>query len=155
MRYLVLCLSLLSMNVAAKEMLPAGCNPVLVQDNSLTLTAKANELFMLHNLSDIDLWLTHPISDPSASAGFSSRLQGDHWSALAIDVESFEISCIESKPGHEQQVSCANVLAVCKLSDVSIPKKLSGTFWAGENMSLSELTAYVGRRGFVIPNSSQ
>ena len=105
---------------------------------------------MIHNLSTIDLWITHPVTEASANAGWSSRLQGGNWSALALDKESFELSCIESRPGHEQQVPCAGLLAACQYSPVKMPKAEAGTFWAGEDMALSALKAHVGSRGIVI-----
>ena len=138
----------------AQEVFPAMCKPVIIDSETSVLTGGMSVLVMIHNFSDADLWLTHPISDPSASAGFSSRIQPNHWSALALDKKTFEISCVESKPGHEQQIACSSVLAVCKWTDVKIPEKLSGTFWAGEDMPLSELIAYIGRRGFVLSNQS-
>ena len=75
---------------------------------------------MIHNISEMDLWITHPISDPSAGAGWSSRLQSKRWSAFALGSQSFELSCIESKPGHEQQVPCAGALVVCQWPNVAI-----------------------------------
>ncbi|KTD22770.1 Uncharacterised protein [Legionella lansingensis] len=133
---------------------PASCKPVAVKEESVMLSAKKPLLILIHNLSKSDLWITHPVSEPSASAGWSSRLQAGHWSALALDKESFEISCIESKPGHEQQVPCAGVISVCRWS-VTMPAQTSGTFWAGEDMSLQALTEYLGGRGFELPDSSQ
>jgi len=134
----------------AEDILPIGCRPFPINGAIATLSTKTTDLFMIHNLSNADLWLTRPISDPSASAGFSSRLQADLWSALLLREPSFEISCIESKPGHEQQVACSEVLALCQWPNMKAPKSLPGTFWAGENKPLSALTAYLGRRGFVL-----
>lgn len=117
------------------------------------LSTKKPLLVMIHNLSSTDLWITHPVSEPSASAGWSSRLQAGNWSALALDKESFELSCIESKPGHEQQVPCMGVISVCRWPVVTMPKQASGTFWAGEDMSLSALAEHLGGRGFGLPDS--
>ena len=110
---------------------------------------------MLHNLSGLDLWITHPVSEADTAAGWSSRLQSGHWSALALDTTAFELSCIESKPGHEQQVSCEHALAICEWPITSSPEHTSGIFWAGENMSLTALTAYLSRRGFELPSHVQ
>jgi len=41
-------------------------------------------------------------------------------------------------------------LAACEWVSVTIPKDGKGTFWAGEDMTLSALTAHVGSRGFVL-----
>ncbi len=131
--------------------LPSSCNPIVVEGESMMLTAEKPLLVMIHNLSNTDLWITHPVSDPSASAGWSSRLQAGNWSALALDKKAFELSCIESQPGHEQQVPCRGVISVCKWLGVTMPTKEKGTRWAGENMTLSDLTAHLGGRGFELP----
>lgn len=140
--------------VCADEIFPAGCKPITIHEELVKLSAEKPTLVMIHNLSTINLWITHPVSEPSASAGWSSRLQGGNWSALALDKKSFELSCIESRPGHEQQVPCAGLLAACQWSPVTMPKAESGTFWAGEDMTLTALKAHVGSRGIVIPPSS-
>ena len=134
----------------AEEVLPARCTPLVVSGDLVVLPAAKSMVTMIHNLSTSDLWITHPVSDPSVSAGWSSHLQAGNWSALVLDGTEFELSCIESKPGHEQQVSCSTVLAVCQWSATSLPKKSTGTYWAGEDMSLSPLIAYIKRRGFVL-----
>lgn len=141
--------------VHAEERLPSSCKAVTLQEKSVALSTKKPVLAMIHNLSETDLWITHPVSEPSASAGWSSRLQAGNWSSLALDKESFELSCVESKPGHEQQVSCKAVIFVCLWPEVIIPVKQTGTFWAGENMNLSALMAYLGTRGFELPALTQ
>jgi hypothetical protein len=114
---------------------------------------------MIHNLSHLDLWITHPLSEPNASAGWSTRLQAGHWSALALDKKAFDLSCIESRPGHEQQVPCAGLLSICQWPNVKASNggkgtgTGTGTFWAGEDLPLSALMAHVGSRGFKVPTS--
>ncbi len=155
MKYILsLLLALVAFNANADEIFPPGCKPLVVADELLTLSAEKPTLVMIHNLSKLDLWITHPVSEPSANAGWSSRLQAGNWSALAVDKKSFELSCIESRPGHEQQVPCAGLLAVCQWTKVKMPASESGTFWAGEDLTLSALTAHVGSRGFVLPLST-
>lgn len=146
------CCSLFSFGVAAESTLPVGCQAVAVQGESVTLKAKNSRLVFIHNLSSTDLWITHPVKNPSASAGWTTKIQGGNWSALALKKGPFVINCIESRPGHEQQVPCEGQIAVCKWNGVKVPEKDQGsTFWAAEDMSLSALTAAVGARGFVIP----
>ena len=93
--------------------------------------------------------MTHP--RPASGMNDSTELQAGHWTALALDEKSFDLSCIESRPGHEQQVSCVGLLAVCQWQPTALPKTKEHTFWVGENMSLSALTAHVGSSGFVLP----
>lgn len=153
--FLPIMMILVTFNVSAEEVFPVGCKPLVVKNELVKLSAKKPTLVMIHNLSSMDLWVTHPVSESSANAGWSSRLQTGNWSALALDKKSFELSCIESRPGHEQQVPCVGLLAACQWPKVTMPKKETGTFWAGEDMSLSALTAHVGSRGFVLPATAQ
>lgn len=141
--------------VSAEEVFPPSCKPLVVDKESVLLQAKKPIVVLIHNLSSSDLWITHPVSEPSASAGWSSHLEAGNWSALSVNKESFELSCIESKPGHEQQVPCAGVVVVCKWTTIKMPEKLTGTFWAGENISLQALIAHLGGRGFILPAGSK
>ena len=135
----------------AQDGFPPTCQALSVQGETLTLEPKQPEVFLIQNLSSNDIWITHPVSEPSASAGWSSRLEAGNWSALTVDKKAFELSCIESRPGHEQQIACEGVLAVCGWASVKLPANANGTFWAGENMTLAALTAELGGRGYVVP----
>jgi hypothetical protein len=138
----------------AEEIYPSGCTPLVVQEEQVMLSSKKPVLILFHNVSKLDLWLTHPVAEANAKAGWSSRLQTEHWSALALDAMQFQVSCIESKPGHEQQVPCPAVLTVCQW-DMNKKHAASGTFWAAEDSTLSTLTAHLGRNGFLVPSASQ
>ena len=144
---------LFSFVAAAEATLPAGCRAVAVQGESVTLKSKSGTLALIHNLGSTDLWITHPVNNPSASAGWSSHLSADHWSALAVSKRSFVLTCVESMPGHEQQIPCEGAIAVCQWNGVKIPGKEQSTFWVGEDQSLSALTATIGTRGFKVPVS--
>ena len=148
--FLSILMVLVALNVSAGEIFPAGCKPLVLHEELVKLSAEVPVLVMIHNLSTIDIWITHPVTEASASAGWSSRLQAGNWSALALDKKTFELSCIESRPGHEQQVPCAGLLAACLWTPDKTPKSEAGTYWAGEDMKLSALTAHVGSRGFVL-----
>lgn len=155
MRYFLLILMLMyGVNLYAQEIFPEGCVPFVVENDVITLTTEKPAIVMMHNLSAMDIWITHTTQKAGAGAGWSSRVQAGNWSALVLRSPSFNLSCIESRPGHEQQIPCTEVLAVCKWPNVSIPEKMSGTFWAGEDMPLSPLKAYIERRGFVLSAST-
>ncbi|HAZ7573639.1 hypothetical protein OQJ02_00455 [Legionella sp. PATHC032] len=144
-------LLLLSTGLFAESTFPDGCRAVPVQGQSVTLKAKKNKLVFIHNVTNLDLWITHPVTEPGASAGWTSRLQAGKWSALLVDKAAFILNCIESRPGHEQQIPCENAIAVCQWKGVKIPASAQGTFWVAEDLSLAALTAAVGGRGFVLP----
>lgn len=139
----------------AQETFPHTCQGLPLQKESIILSAKHSMLVLLYNKSSDDIWITHPVSNVSASAGWSSRLEAGKWSALALDKKHFELSCVESKPGHEQQVSCVELVTVCEWTNVIFPEKNTGTFWAAENMNLSSLTIQLGEKGYKLPNVPQ
>lgn len=143
-------LILLSSMVFAESTLPVGCEAIAVQGQVVTLQAKKNKMVFIHNLSKGDLWMTHPVVDSGASAGWTSRLQSGNWSALVLDKGPFAIHCVESVPGHEQQIPCEGAIAVCQWKKMKFPANGQGVFWAGEDMSLSALTAAIGGKGFVL-----
>lgn len=152
---LLLVLSLLSFVASAKKEVPESCNPLAVQGETLMLSVDKPQVMLIHNSSNLDLWVTHPVSDPGASAGFSSRIQAGKWSALVVDQKAFELSCIESKPGHEQQIPCTGTINVCQWSEVTLPNQSSGIFWAAENMELPALITHLGSNGFGLPSLGQ
>ena len=134
---------------ASIEVYPAKCVPFSIQGVLLDLKVKPPAVVMLHNLSKNDLWLTHNAVGEESS-GWSNRLSANKWSALSMTKESLNISCIESRPGHEQNIACSDALAVCIWPAEKIPKQSLGVVWAGENRSLSTLIAYIARRGYVV-----
>lgn len=152
---IAVCILWMPFIVLAESTLPKGCHPVAVQGESVTLKTKQNKMFFIHNLTKTDLWITHPVVDPGASAGWSSRLQVGNWSALVINQGTFVINCIESKPGHEQQIPCEGAIAVCQWEKIKFPSNSDGAYWAGEDMSISALNAALGSRGFVLPSSQK
>lgn len=139
----------------AQERFPQGCKPISIKNASAMLQTSKPTVILIQNHTQKDVWLTHPVSEPSASAGWNSRLQAKHWSALALNTKSFELSCVESQPGHEQVVPCQDVIAACKWGILQVPPKEAGTYWAGENMPLPELTDHLVRRGFNLPESKE
>ena len=156
MKYVLMSvLMMLGFGSYAVEILPYACKPLAITQATITLPKSTSSLVMINNVALTDLWITHPISEPSASAGWSSRIQSKHWSALAMGDKAFELGCIESKPGHEQQVPCSGVLMICQWPDIKITDKRAMPFWAGEDMSLPELLAYLSQHGFNLPEASK
>jgi hypothetical protein len=132
---------------AALEVYPKKCVPFVVQGTTLKIKLKPPAIVMVHNLSKHDIWMTHNTRD-GVSAGWSSKLNVRRWSALALTKATFEMTCIESTPGHEQNIACEDAVAACVWSPAQLPEGSEGVFWAGENRSLAPLIAHIERRGF-------
>lgn len=148
----ILLLYIVSIPTLAQEVYPNGCVPWSIHDAIPTFEYKQPVILMFHNLSDNDLWVTNPATEKGSQTGLSSLVQAGQWSALAInkDKTSLPIKCIESKPGHEQAISCSDVLAICQWPKTQFPEVDSGIFWAGENMHLAPLQAFLARQGYVL-----
>lgn len=156
MRYLLMIVLILVVSAGScAEIFPVGCQPIVVSNENVLLSAEKPSLVMIHNLSTLDVWITHPNTESNSNASWSSRLQAGHWLALLLGDKQFELVCIESQPGHEQQAPCANLLAICQWSKITAPKSKTATFLAGENLPLSALMAHIGSRGFILPASEQ
>jgi len=147
---------MLAFSVSAENTFPKGCRAMVIHGEEITITAKSNRLIYIHNISSNNMWLTHPKKDPGASAGWTTRLQAGNWSALTIEKGPFILNCIESKPGHEQQIPCMSVVAVCKWKKMPAPKNDDvQTYWVAEDMSLPALNAAVDGRGFNVSASEE
>lgn len=148
-----ICTLLLSLPAIAANVLPKGCTPIAVQQDTVTIKNKKPRLVFIHNTTENDLWITHQVVDSGANAGWSSRLQANKWSALVVAKGPFAIECIESKPGHEQQIPCPGAIVMCQWKKSKMPKDHKGDYWAAEDMTLRALMAAIGDKGFKIPNN--
>lgn len=142
-------LFLLSSFTFAESTLPPKCKAVAVVGESVTVQAKKNKLIFIHNITNTDLWITEQSDDTSQLTG---RLQAGKWSALGQTKGSLSLNCIESRPGHEQQIPCEGSIAVCLWDKADFPPNHErSNFWAGEDQSLPAITATLGAHGFVLP----
>ncbi len=149
MPYIFAFLLLITTVSYADEALPTSCKAVAINNEGLVLS-KTPVLVMVHNSSDLDLWLLSSLSDHAF--GESSHLQAGNWSALIASKEKIAVRCIESKPGHEQQISCKTVIAICEWPAVTLPKQgLNDELWAAENQHLAPLLEKLGGHGYEIP----
>lgn len=148
MRFIHFVLLFLISTIAAAQIYPSACKPIPNSEGTIVLSADKPTVVMIHNISNADIWVTHPVAEPGASAGWSSRLQPQNWAGLMLNEKKFELACIESKPGHEQEVPCNSVLSLCSYVDIKTKEPATASFWVGENMSLTALQAQIAQRGF-------
>lgn len=155
MRILLFFLTILNIGIVnAGVVMPKGCQPLPMKTESAWLKTKKPMLFLMNNTGTSDLWLIHPVQDPGASAGWNSKLEPGRWSAMMVD-KDFELNCIESLPGHEQHVSCEQVLALCSYRSLKIDKSHGGSAWMAENMPARALLTELGRRGLEVPEDDR
>jgi hypothetical protein len=118
---------------------PPACQVLPIQGEALLIKTENPMILLVKNVSEHTLWLTHPLQDISASAGFTSQLASKKWSALFLEKGPFLIHCIESQPGHEQQIPCEGNLTACVYAGKEALSGQQGVFWVSENRSLSAI----------------
>lgn len=132
----------------AAENFPKSCKPLVIKTNALIIKSGEPLVVLINNRTKNDLWLVHPSSTAGAQAGWTSRMETDKWTALVVNKKTFTLHCIESRPGHEQEISCQEAVAACAFSDVKPAKKMQTTRFAGENLSLATVLDHLGENGF-------
>lgn len=129
------------------------CSTVIVksQNKNIILPGvdkpKAIQIFFVKNASKESLWLDHPVEHRSASAGWSSYIQPEKWSALLVSRKEFAISCAVIQPGKVNYQKCADVISVCIPKQASFESKRKGSYWLAENKSWDELLTALEKRG--------
>lgn len=129
----------------AGEYLPKGCLPLALKAANIELKAESHGLFFLHNISNYHIWLANP-----AQPKWTVEIKPGLWNVWYLKQDTSEWRCIQSEKGHEQQVSCQDVIAVCQWP-VQVPEhleiKLGG--WLIENQSIVVAKAYLQRMGWL------
>lgn len=127
----------------AKEFLPKGCHAFPIE-NMVELKQQKNHLILIHSLSNYEIWLAN-----QQQAKLTVSLVPGEWSAFYAPQGQVQWYCIQSQPGHEQKVSCQQVLAACDWSAKPPQKEIAKiNSWVANNLSFSEMHAYVQRLGW-------
>ena len=106
----------------------------------LSVKAKPQQqkVFLLKNINNNTIWLNHPVEEPSASAGWGTKLSVNHWSAFAINQPQFVLTCMEITPGASQYLACDQVLEVCEYKGKDLALRGEGSYWLAENQPLRQ-----------------
>ena len=154
-RFCAFVLMVMSVNIHAGDVVfPKGCVAITSLARQILFKSESNDsqvLYLIHNQSPHELWLTHPVKNPSASAGWSSQLKVSQWSAITVAEPEFALSCVEVKPGSEQYVDCADVVVACEYSDAKFSSSAKGGYWVAENKTLAALLSAIPGRGIQLP----
>ena len=128
----------------AKEYYPRYCHAMVLNSRLFQLAAQKNQLINIHNISNTDIWL--------ASVQFprwTLKLLPGQWSVFYAPKQKLSWQCVESRLGHEQLVSCQDVLAVCQ-TNANPPQKEAMRIdqWLLENKGIVTVDAYLQRMGW-------
>lgn len=100
----------------------------------LSFSASHPVVFLVHNISNIDLWLTHPSSGKGVEAGWTSLIKSQRWSVIALNRSPFVLDCQHSLTG--KMLDCHQIIASCRLGSHKIK---AGGYWLAENIDFSQL----------------
>lgn len=143
------------LNAYAME-LPQNCHLVSIKSENMNLKGQKERLIFIHNMSKMDLYLSHiSKDDPGVQAGWTSRINKNKWNVLKLGKKEMTFQCVEFKPGHEQQISCQNILSVCQIVPAEKPVNDKGNYWVAENQSLSKILETVSSRGFQLISNDE
>lgn len=112
-----------------------------------TDSRSSQNLYLLNNKSDSDYWITHPVKDPGASAGWTSDINPGNWSAFTVNIPAFELSCMKTGQSAMETLSCEKVLRVCRVSNPVFKPETSGNYWVSEDKPLGAVLDEIGSRG--------
>lgn len=113
-------------------------------------TVEQQLIYLIKNTSLTKVWVNHEMEYATANAGWAIELQPGKWSALMLDKQPFELSCVELKPGAEQIIACQSVLQICQVQHVQYPNDGKGSYWAAENLAIDSLWDTLEKRGIII-----
>ena len=138
-------LAIFSSLAVSKEYLPKGCQSIALEGTDIHLKAHADHLLFLHNVSESEIWLGN-----RESAKLTLDMHPGGWSVLFIPSADANWRCVESQTGHEQQVPCQSVIALCQWP-ATAPKNVQfkNSLWLVENQSIVVAKAYLQRMGWL------
>jgi len=114
----------------------------------LNTDSKASQsLYLLNNKSDSDYWITHPVKDPGASAGWTSDINPGNWSAFTVNIPGFELTCMKSGQSSMDTLPCEKVLRVCRIQNPAFKPDMSGNYWVSEDKPLEAVLDEIKGRG--------
>jgi hypothetical protein len=133
---------------------PEGCaaQGFAFKDKLLILKPKeqgGQTVYLFQNIQEYALVLNRFGNlSPGASAGFSSWLHKQNWSAFALNGGEFSLSCLVRAPHYVTFVSCQDVLKVCSFPAVFPASLPDGrAYWVAEDKDLATIMRALDQRG--------
>ncbi len=111
--------------------LPKGCEIEDVKTKTLQFKGQDNVLIYIQSVHAEDVYLANQ------DMQLTTKLKPLQWSVLLPKMnQELAFSCVESKPGAEQRVSCMGLIKVCRLSNVEFVEGYEKMQWLVSNESL-------------------
>lgn len=153
MRKILIIIMLLIVSSATVAATKVNCKHIKLESENKNIILPGVEgkgsakIYFVENISKESLWLDHPITQRSASAGWSSYVHAGKWSALIVNRKNFVLTCAIIKPGKVDYQNCGKAISICVPEKVVFDSKRKGSYWLAENQSWEDLLKVVEKRG--------
>ena len=134
---------------------PLNCNDngILFRNWKIHLTrnrlATHPQLLWLTNTSRQAVIIDMVNKHPSASAGWSSKIDPQNWSAMLQQKSRFALQCFTAD-GKYRHIDCGNMISACWMPVKAAKKVLNGNYWVSENRSMQGTYENIDHRGFYL-----
>lgn len=118
--------------------------------NEIKLKAEGQQWFIFHNDSAQTIWLNAVIKNPSASAGWGSKIDPKMYSLLALSDKNLQFTCGELNQQKFSVVSCDKYLHIAQILSTAQEKPVVGSYWVVENASLDSLRQKVASKDILL-----
>lgn len=118
--------------------------------SEIRLNAQGQQWFIFHNDSAQTIWLNAVIKNPSASAGWSSKIDPKKYSLLALSDKDLQFTCGELNQQKFSVVACDKYLHIAQILSTAQEKSVVGSYWVVENASLDSLRQKVASKDMIL-----
>lgn len=154
MRFFLFLLGALSATTVFAEKLPPNCEDfnIKFEDQKVWLHTNLgnnSEVYLLQNKQKFPIILNHEKRQPNASAGWGSKLDVGHWSAMMVSQNDFSLVCANAKDQEHgwKTLACDQVLTACRITEFTDHGDNRGaTFWLAENGTYPQIMAELQKR---------
>ncbi|MDA8562062.1 hypothetical protein N9L02_02985 [Gammaproteobacteria bacterium] len=94
---------------------------------------KSSKIVFFHNITNKSIFIDKSNKTQTSSAGWSSYLRPNNWSAIALNKRIFKIHCSTIEPGNLITLNCSKVIYTCTPKNYTAKSKLKGSFWLTED----------------------
>lgn len=151
-----LCVNKVYTASASDSCIPA---PIKIENNEIILLGnplpKTTQIYFFKNKSSQSVFIDHSVANPGASAGWSSYLRPENWSAITLNKKNFAVRCVMIQPGKLVTLNCSHTITICTPKNVETKTKLKGSYWLAEDKNWEGLVKALEKRGITFKSSER
>ena len=150
----VFTLSFLLSTTTFASSIPRGCtvtgfgysnNYLLLNDNGI------QAFYLVQNRSNKSIELEHvETKEVFMSPKLHSKVDPQHWSAFASDIENLHFKCFTQEGENTTTVNCSDVLEVCQYPRVKFALSNMGNYWVSTNKDVGQVIKDAVAKGILL-----